>query len=133
MLRKIAIGLAAAVIAVGGSTLSASAMRGGGGSHGGGPHMGGGPGGQVKSFGPHGGARGYAMREHRRYWPGHDRYYRYGYSYGGSCWRWTPEGRVWVCDGGRSYRYGYYRRGWEGHRHGGFGPHGGFGHHGGRR
>ena len=44
MMRKIAIGLVAAAIAMGGSTLSASAFRGGGGfGHGfGGPHFGGG-------------------------------------------------------------------------------------------
>ena len=121
MLRKIAIGLAAATIAVGGSTLTASAMHGGGG---GGPH-----GGKVSGVAPHGGGGRYAMGDRYRYdhWRGRYsyRYYRpYRYSYGGgSCWRWTPEGRVWVCGGGRgpSYRYGYYRGGW-GYRHGGRGP-----------
>jgi hypothetical protein len=125
MLSKIAIGLAAAAIAMGGSTLSASAMHGGGG---GGPH-----GGKVSGFGPHGGGRGYAMtyRHGPDHWRG--RYgYRYygGYRYGGgSCWRWTPEGRVWVCGGGYgpSYRYGSYRGGGWGYRPGGrgLGPHGG--------
>lgn len=132
MLSKLAIGLAAAAIAMGGSTLSASAMHGGGGG-GGGPH-----GGNVSGFGPHGGGGRYAMRGYgREHWRGHYggyRYYRpYRYSYGGSCWRWTPEGRVWVCGRGYGYgpsygpSYGYYR-GW-GYRHGGRGPgpHGGGG------
>ena len=124
MLRKIAIGLAAAAIAIGGSTLSASAMRGGG-PHGGGPH-----GGNISGFGPHGGGGRYAMGDRYRHdhWRGRYgyRYYRpYSYSYGGSCWRWTPEGRTWVCGGyGPSYRYGYYRGGW-GHDRGGYGRGGG--------
>src|SRR5215831_10440604 len=140
MLRKIAIGLAAAAIAMGGSTLSASAMRGGpqggggmqggGGPHGGGgmqggggPHGGGGMqggggphGGKVGDFGSRGGGGRYAMGDRYRHdhWRGRYGYYGgyrpYGYTYGGSCWRWTPEGRVWVCGGGYgpSYRYGYY-------------------------
>src|SRR5258708_3300521 len=129
MMRKIAIGLAAAAIALGGSTLGASAAKGGGG---GGPHGGGGP---VMGGGPHGGGgsykglsagraygmgpRAYAFHgrgyEHRRPYPyryGHYKYpYRYGYyrtypSYGGSCWRWTPAGRALVCGYARpSYRY----------------------------
>jgi hypothetical protein len=123
MLSKIAIGLAATAIAMGGSTLSASAHHGGGG----GPH-----GGKISGFGPHGGGGRYVMGERYRHDHWRGRYgYRYseGYRYGGSCWRWTPEGRVWVCGGsyGPSYRYGYYRgRGW-GYRPGGRGPgpHGG--------
>jgi hypothetical protein len=130
MLSKIAIGLAAAAIAMGGSTLSVSAMHGGG--HGGGPH-----GGMVSGFGPHGGGRGYAVRGYGHdHWRGGHHGYRYGYryyrpyhySYGGSCWRWTPEGRIWVCGRGYGYgpSYGYYRGGWGHHRGGyGFGPHGG--------
>ena len=63
MMRKIAIGLVAAAIAMGGSTLSASAFRGGGGfGHGfGGPHFGGG--GFGRGFG------GFRGREfgHRRF------------------------------------------------------------------
>src|SRR6266436_7652890 len=148
MMRKIAIGLAAAAIAIGGSTLSASAAKGGGGSgpHGGtvmgGPHGGGGGYGRPsagraygmgpRAYGFHG--RGY---EHRRPYPyryGHYKYpYRYGYyktypSHGGSCWRWTPEGRVWVCGYQRpsyGYRYGYYKYPYQyGHR-----PYGGYGHY----
>jgi hypothetical protein len=127
MLRKIAIGLAAAAIAMGGSTSGASAMHGGGG---GGPHGGGGGGGKVSGFGPHGGGGRYAMGDRYRHdhWRGRYGYRGYTtYSYGGSCWRWTPEGRIWVCGGyGPSYRYGYYRGGW-GHHRGGYGPgpHGG--------
>jgi hypothetical protein len=121
MLRQIAIGLAAAAIAVGGSTLSAQA--GGGKSGGGGPH--GSYGGRVGGFGPHGGG-GYRHDHWRgeRYGYRHYRPY-YRYSSGGSCWRWTPEGRTWVCGGGYgpSYRYGYYREGWRGRY--GRGPHGG--------
>jgi hypothetical protein len=127
MIRKIAIGLAAAAIAIGGSTLGASAHHGGGG-YGGGPH-----GGKVSGLGPHGAGGRYTMGDRYRHdhWGGHYgyRYYRpYQYSYGGgSCWRWTPEGRIWVCGRGYGYgpSYGYYR-GW-GYRHGGRGPgpHGG--------
>jgi hypothetical protein len=97
MLRKIAIGLAAAAIAMGGATLSASAMRGGIGPHGGGFA-------RVGGFGPH---------HYHGGWRGRGGYYRYGgYRYGGSCWR---DG-VWVCGGGgyygpSYYRYGYYRGG----------------------
>src|SRR5260370_2145055 len=126
MMRKMAIGLAAAAIALGGSTLGASAAKGGGG---GGPHGGGGP---VMGGGPHGGGgsykgpsagraygmgpRAYAFHgrgdEHRRPYP-----YRYGYyktypSYGGSCWRVTPEAPVWVSGYERpshSYRYSFNR------------------------
>jgi hypothetical protein len=137
MLRKIAIGLAAAAIAVGGSTLSASAMHGGsgGGMHGGGMHGGGGHGGRVGGFGPRGGGGRYVMGDRYRHdhWRGRYGYRDYRPSYGGSCWRWTPEGRVWVCGGGYgpSYRYGYYRGGgWDRHRGGyGGGPHGGGGRH----
>jgi len=123
MMRKIAIGLAAAAIAMGGSTLSASAAKGGGG---GGPRGGGGA--MHVSGGGHGyamGTRGYHGREYggyrrpyyeQRY---HYRYpYRYGSyrtypSYGGSCWRWNPdEGRrVWVCGYGGGPSYGTYRYG----------------------
>ena len=73
-----------------------------------------------------GGSRAYAFHgrgyEHRYDYRRPYRYdyrrpYRYGYyktypSYGGSCWRWTPEGRVWVCGYQRpsyGYRYGSYR------------------------
>jgi hypothetical protein len=129
MFRKVAIGLAAAAIAMGGSTLGASAHHGGGG---GGPHGGGG---KVGGFGPHGGGGRYAMGDRYRHdhWRGRYgyRYYRpYSYSSGGSCWRWTPEGRIWVCGRGYgygpSYSYGYYRGGWGRHRGGyGPGPHGG--------
>src|SRR5882672_1473065 len=111
MLRKIAIALAAAAIALGGSTLSTSAHRGGGG---GGMHGGGG-GGMHGGGGPHGGGGRYVMRDHGRdhwrdHWRGRHGYRDYTpyrrYSYGGSCWRWTPEGRTWVCGGyGPSYRY----------------------------
>jgi hypothetical protein len=170
MLRKIAIGLAAATFAMGGSALSASTVHGGpgapsagkvsggGGQYGnstaqyggaptggnisggsgqygkgtggGGQYSGGGPsGGKVSGGGQYGGgpsggnisgSRGQYGGEGRhvtgdRYRHGHYgyRYYRpHRYSYGGSCWRWTPEGRVWVCGGyGPSYRYGYYRGG----------------------
>jgi hypothetical protein len=134
MMRKIAIGLAAAAIAIGGSTLSASAAKGGGG---GGPH-----GRTVMAGGPHGGGGGYKRPstgraygmgprayafhgrgfEHRRpYRYDYRRPYRYGYyksypSYGGSCWTrvWTPDGwsSKYVCGYGRpSYggRYSYNR------------------------
>jgi hypothetical protein len=125
MLSKIAIGLAAAAIAMGGSASSASAHHGGGG--GAGP-----PGGKVSGLGPHGGGGRYVMGDRYRHdhWRGgysYRHYSPYRYSYGGSCWRWTPEGRVWVCGSyGPSYRYGYYRGGW-GQHHGGYGfaPHGG--------
>jgi len=130
MLRKIAIGLAAAVIAIGGATLTASAHHGGGG---GGMH-----GGKVSGVGPHGGGGRYAMGDRYRHDHWRGRYgYRYGYRYyrpysyssGGSCWRWTPEGRIWVCGRGYGYgrSYGYYR----GYRYGGRGPgpHGGGGKH----
>src|SRR5260370_26493775 len=92
------------------------------------------------------GPRAYAFHgrgyEHRRPYPyryGHYKYpYRYGYyrtypSYGGSCWRWTPKGRVWVCGYERpsyGYRYSYsqpyYRQGYyrppRGYSDGHFGP-----------
>jgi hypothetical protein len=132
MLRKIAIGLAAVAIATGGATLSASAMRGGGGGHGGGGMHGGMHGGMVGGF--HGGSGRYAMagRYRHDHWRGRGGYG--GYSYGGSCWR---DG-VWVCPGGgyygpSYYRYGGYYRGGRGFRGGrSFGMHGGGG-HGGRR
>jgi hypothetical protein len=120
MLRKIAIGLAAAAIAMGGATLSAQA---GGGKMGGGggPHGGGGGGRHV--MGGHDHWRGDHWRGERYGYRHYRPYYRY--SSGGSCWRWTPEGRIWVCGGGYgpSYRYGYYREGWRGRY--GHGPHGG--------
>jgi hypothetical protein len=135
MLRKIAIGLAAATIVMGGLTLSASAMRGGG------PHGGFARAGAIG----HGGGRGFAMRggrgvamrggrgfairggrafgmrgfRHRHWgWRGRGGFVRFGSSWGGgSCWRWTPAGRVWVCGGGRSYGYSWRVRGW--HHRGG--------------
>jgi hypothetical protein len=115
MLSKIAIGLAVAAIAVGGSTLGASAHHGGGGGR---PH-----GGKVSGFGPHRGGGHYAMGDRYRHdhWRGRYGYHGYRYSYGGSCWR---DG-VWVCGGyGPSHRYSYYRGGW-GRHHGGYGfaPH----------
>jgi hypothetical protein len=120
MLRKIAIGLAAAAIAMGGLTLNASAIRGGGGPHGGGfARVGGG-------YGPHGGfaMRGDRFRHQQWGWRGGGGSYS-GYSYGGSCWRWTPEGRVWVCGGGYGYGPSYGYQGWRYHRGGRvFGMHG---------
>jgi hypothetical protein len=150
MLRKIAIGLAAATIAIGGLTLNASAMRGGG-SHGGGGIA------RAGGFGSHGGARGFAMRggrglamrggrglrggrafamrggrafgmrgfrHHRWGWRGRVGFTRFG-AWGGSCWRWTPAGRVWVCGRGFGPSFGYSWRGW--HHRGGrvFGLRGG--------
>jgi hypothetical protein len=118
MVRKIAIGLAALAITMGGATLGASA-------HGGG----------------HGGGYGFAKKggggfgHHHEGWRGRSGYYRYGsYRSGRSCWR---DG-VWVCPGGGGYygpsyyRYGYHRGG-RGFRGGhAYGMHGGGG-HGGRR
>jgi hypothetical protein len=119
MLRKIAIGLAAAAIGLAGLTLNVSARPGGGGHGGGGMHGGG----FAKVGGPQGGVK-------HRHWGSRGRggYHSYGYSTGGSCWRWTPEGRVWVCGGG--YRYGPshgYGYGWRYRHHPGraFGMHGG--------
>ena len=146
MLRKIAIGLAAATIAMGGLTLSASAMRGGG------PHGGAGFA-RAGSFG-HGGGRGIAMRggrgfamrggrgftmrggrafamrggrvfgmrgfRHRHWgWRGRGGFVRFGSTWGGSCWRWTPAGRVWVCGRGVGPSFGssWGGRGW--HHRGG--------------
>src|SRR5258708_10288613 len=60
MMRKIAIGLAAAAIALGGSTLGASAAKGGGG---GGPHGGDSP---LMGGGPHGGGGIYNRPSSRR-------------------------------------------------------------------
>jgi hypothetical protein len=127
MLRKIAIGLAAATIAMGGLTLSASAMRGGG------PHGGGGFA-RAGGFG-HGAGRGFAMRggrgfamrggrafgmrgfrHHRWGWRGRGGFVRFGSSWGGSCWRWTPAGRVWVCGRGVVPSYGS-SWGWRGWHH----------------
>jgi hypothetical protein len=115
---------------MGGATLSASARCGGGGGHfGGGPHGGG-----FAKFGKFGGRI-------TVFWAGATGYRYRGYSYGGSCWRWTPEDRIWVCDGG--YGYGCYNYGWRWrhHHHPGkgfgmcgvgraFGMHGGGGHSG---
>jgi hypothetical protein len=139
MMRKIAIGLAAAVIATGGLTLSASAYRGGPG------HGGYAKGGMYRTG--HVGPRSYGMYRPERY--GHYRHYdhwrhhwRPGYSNygtyyggGGGCWRniWTSGGwtRQWVCGYGKPYGSyggyggGYYRH-WHGPRYGhwGGGPRG---------
>jgi hypothetical protein len=137
MMRKIAIGLAAAAIATGGLTLNASAYRSGPGHHGGvakggtgkyGMYRGGTPRGGVyrteHKFGP----RQYGYHGHYRpgrhfdHWRHH---WRPGYScgtyYGGTCWRnaWTPSGwtRQWVC-GSRPYGYGSYGHGYYRHGHG---------------
>jgi hypothetical protein len=135
-MRKIAMSLAAAVIATGGTTLSASARHGGGGGHGG-PVKSAGKTGVYRpshfghrQYGEFGGYRsGYRPGPHFDHWRYHHgwgrHYYPYsGYYGGGSCWRWTPEGRVWVCGYGRPYgygrSYGYYH-----------GPR--YGHWGGRR
>jgi hypothetical protein len=133
MLRKVAIGLAAAVIATGGATLTAAAAHGSGGDHGGGGHEGysghgDGHYGSMKGdrYGMDHGVHGYRYRPewkyHHYYGPrwGYERHY-YG---GGSCWRnvWTVDGwqRQWVCGYGRPYgsTYDYYRGyrgGWGGH------------------
>jgi hypothetical protein len=115
MMRRIAIGLAAAVIAVGGSTLSASAMHGGGsvGHYSGGKVSSGKISGGKFSGGKfsrgHFGPRQYGMAGHHHFIPGYCRYgscrpgkvvvakrnyWRYGggygggygRGYGGSCW-----------------------------------------------
>jgi hypothetical protein len=133
MMRKIAIGLAAVVISTAGSTLSASAIHGGGGGHdgkGGGGHGGGfvhGGGGGHGHLGPHtfgmhkppfkhhkNISYDIRIRSYTRYGGGGYRgggSYRSGSYGGGSCWTrvWTPEG--WrsrnVCGHGRpSYEYG---------------------------
>jgi hypothetical protein len=139
MVRKIAIGLAAAAIATAGSTLSASAIHGaaGGGLRAGaagGPHVSASYG--RPSMAGHGyakGPRAYAFegrgRDYRsgygrpHYGYRYDHYrrypYRYGYSrpyaYGGSCWTrmWTPYGwqSKYVC-GYEHPSYGY-RHGYE--------------------
>jgi hypothetical protein len=142
MMRKLAIGLAAAVIATGGATLSASAYRGGG-QGGGAAHYGGSHRGGMAHHGGHAKAiyrpgHAYGQYGSGKYRPDHWRhrhglrggYYRtYGgyYGGGGSCWRWTPTGRVWVCGQGRPYGYGgYYRE----HRFGHYGRRYGGGHRG---
>jgi hypothetical protein len=136
MIRKIAIGLAAAVIATGGLTLSASAYRGGAG-HSGGYSKGGmgkvgmNRGGTYRTGRT--GPRSYGMYRPDRYghhdhwrWRHRPGYNYYSYSGGGSCWRnvWTPGGwtRQWVCGHGRPYGYGggYYRQ-WHGPRYGHWG------------
>lgn len=148
MIRKIAIGLAAAVIATGGATLAASAAHGSGG-HGGGGGPGGG--GHAGTGHGHGGGTGMAGGGHRHggpqygyakhgprpdHWRHHhhdgprwgyreyDRYYGRG---GGSCWRYYDGGREWVCPSG----YRSYSREWYGPRHGywhgGHGWRGGYG------
>jgi len=120
MLRKIAIALAAAVIAVGASTLDSSAMRGGfgpgvrnvGGMRAGGMRVGG-----MRRIG---GMRVGGMRRIG----GRGRFARFGRfgrfrvgaatwgtAVGGSCWAWTPSGRVWVCGGGPSFRSARFVRG----------------------
>jgi hypothetical protein len=142
MIRKIAIGLAAAVIATGGATLGASAARGGGGHGGGAAHYGGGHHGGMAHYGGY--AKGmyrpgrqYGQYGYGRYRHDYWRYRhepRYGYrtygTYGGgSCWRWTPEGRVWSCGYGRPYGYsGYYREHYRPHYYGHYGPR--YGHYG---
>jgi hypothetical protein len=111
MMRKLAIGIAAAVIATGGATLSASAY-GGGGYHGGKAHYGGYTKGMYKpgrSYGEYGG----------RYRPDYWRYrhgWRHGYyrTYGGY---------------ERPYGYGGYHREYY-RRHGHYGPRYGEGHRG---
>jgi hypothetical protein len=118
MLRKIAIGVAVAAIAMGGATLSASAR---------GEHGGGGPHGGFAKMGGYGKAGGF--ERHHHHWGGRGRggYYSYGGYGGGSCWRRTPEGRVWVCGGGYGGGYGGYGYEWR-HRHQpghAFGMHGG--------
>jgi hypothetical protein len=117
MLRKTAIGLAAAALAMGGLTLNASAMRGGG------------------DCGPHGAGglhRRWLRTRRRRLWAacgfamrGTDLGTTIGAgaavaatSYGGSRWRWTPEGRVWVCGGGDGYGPSYRYQSWRCHRGG---------------
>jgi hypothetical protein len=133
MMRKIAIGLAAAIIATGGLTLSASAHRGGGMGHVSSYSKGGlGKGGpsRMGMYRPvHSGPRqygyyhGYRPGPHFDHWRPHYWGPRYGgYYYGGSCWRnvWTPGGwtRQWVC-GYRPYGYaGSSSRTWHGPRHG---------------
>ena len=136
MMRKIAIGLAAAAIVMAGPTLGASA-KGGGGAGDGAAHVSGGGGGthirggggpafaeRGRAMGPR--AYGFAGREHERRYD-HRRPYRYGYyksypyAYGGSCWTrvWTPEGWTskYICGPSYGYRYGYYRPHYE-HRYG---------------
>jgi hypothetical protein len=142
MMRKLAIGLAAAVIATGGATLSASAYRGGG--HGGGAHYGSGHRGGVAHYGGYTKGmyrpgRAYGQYGYTKYRPDYWRhrhgwrhgYYRtYGTYGGGSCWRYTPEGRVWVCGYERPYGYGGYHREYYRHRYGHYGPRYGGGHRG---
>jgi hypothetical protein len=95
MLRKIAIGLAAATFAMGGSALSASTDHGAAGAPSAGKVSGGGgqygsepSGGNISGgSGQYGGEGRHVMRDRYR----HD-HYGYGYrshrhSYGGSCWR----------------------------------------------
>jgi hypothetical protein len=130
MMRKIAIGLAAAVIATGGLTLSASAYRGGAAgpvhaatAHADLPHAAF----RIAAGMARAGPRSYGMYRQDRYrghhfdhWRHHWRpgYSNYSYSGGGSCWRniWTGNGwtRQWVCGYGRPYGYGggYYRHGY---------------------
>jgi hypothetical protein len=134
MMRKLAIGLAAAVIATGGATLSASAYRGSG--HGGGAAQYGG--GYRSGMAHYGGytkgvykpGRTYGQYGYGKYRPDYWRHrhgWRHGYyrtygTYGGSCWRWTPEGRVWVCGYGRPYGYGGSYREHYRPRYGHYGP-----------
>ena len=126
MMRKIAIGLAAAVIATGAATLGASAYQGGGGHYGSMGHYGGGYKGGMSKGGmyrpSHYGFRQYGEYRHGpRY--GYRPYYSGGYGYGGSCWRsvWTPDGwqRRYVCGERPYYRYGGYYRHGGGYRPGG--------------
>jgi hypothetical protein len=114
MLRKIAIGLAAATIALGGLTLSAPAMRGGGPgfaraggfAHGGRAFAGRRAFVGRRAFAMRGGTFRRAHFRRGRWWGGR----RFGFvrgatwgGAGGSCWRWTPAGRVWVCGSGRGF------------------------------
>jgi hypothetical protein len=137
MIRKIAIGLAATVIATGAATMSASAAHGG--PRGGMGYSKGGMGKMGMSRGMYrSGPRTFAYRapgrsDHWRYhhhwgprWGHYERPYYYGGG-GGSCWRkvWTPSGwdREWVCGYGRPY--GYSTRSYGNYRGGGYGrPHG---------
>lgn len=132
MLRKMAVGLAAVVIATAGSGLSASAKKGGGpggpgmmkpGAKGGPGKFGPGPMAKAKPIKPpppgvkpphkphvsHWEYRKYTTYSRGGYYGG-PRYYGGGYGGGGSCWRYTPEGnRYWVC----GYRgHGYYGGGY---------------------
>jgi hypothetical protein len=123
MMRKLAIGFAAAVIATGGATLSASAAYHGSGYHGGMTRHGGYTKGMYKpGYGQYGGKyhRPYYWRHHEPrygyYRPGRE-YGEYGYGrYRPDYWRhrygwrhgyYRPYGTYY---GERQYRYGGYKR-----------------------